>query len=61
MYTHITPILQCIGPCDLFRSFRSIFLYNIKSCFYALRLYTDMSACCVNVLRVGVSVGNAVW
>ena len=61
MYTHVTPILQCIGPCDLFRSFRSIFVYNISSCFYSLRLYTDMSACCVNVLRVGVNVGNAVW
>ena len=29
LYTHVTPILQYIGPCDLFRSSRSIFLYNI--------------------------------
>ena len=29
MYTHVSPILQWIGPCYLFRSFRSIFLYNI--------------------------------
>ena len=26
-----TAILQCIGPCDLFRSFRSIFVYNNTS------------------------------
>ena len=26
--THVTPILQCIGPCNLFRSFRSIFINN---------------------------------
>jgi len=26
--THVSPILQCIGPCYLFRSFRSIFVYN---------------------------------
>jgi len=26
MYTHVTPI----GPCYLFRSFRSIFVYNSK-------------------------------
>ena len=28
VYTCIT-FLQCIGPCNLFRSFRSIFVYNI--------------------------------
>ena len=28
LYTHVTSILQCIGPCNLFRSFRSIFVYN---------------------------------
>ena len=25
---HVTHILQCIGPCNLFCSFRSIFVYN---------------------------------
>jgi len=30
LYTHVTPILQCISPCYLFRSFRSIFLYNTQ-------------------------------
>ena len=30
VYTHVSPILQCIGPCYLFRSFRSIFVYNTK-------------------------------
>jgi len=25
-----TPSLQCIGLCDLFRSFRSIFVYESK-------------------------------
>jgi len=29
LYTHVTPILQCIGPCDLFRSFRWIFVFNV--------------------------------
>jgi len=28
MTTHLTPTLLCIGPCDLFGSFRSIFVYN---------------------------------
>jgi len=28
LYAHVTPILQCVGPCYLYRSFRSIFLYN---------------------------------
>jgi len=28
LYTHITPSLQCHSPCYLFRSFRSIFVYN---------------------------------
>ena len=28
MYTHVTPILQYIGPCNLNRKFRSIFVYN---------------------------------
>jgi len=31
MYTHVSTILQCIGPCYLFRSFRSIFVYNSKT------------------------------
>ena len=33
---HVTSILQCIGPCNLFRSFRSIFVHNTRifiSCF----------------------------
>ena len=38
LYTHVTPILQCIGPCDLFRSFRSIFVYNA----IVLLLLTDI-------------------
>ena len=28
VYTHVSPILQCIGPCYVFGSFRSIFVYN---------------------------------
>ena len=28
MYTHVSPILQCIGPCYLLRSVMSIFVYN---------------------------------
>jgi len=29
LYTHVTPYLQCIGPCNLFCSIRSIFVYSI--------------------------------
>ena len=28
LYTHVSSMLQCIGPSNLFRSFRSIFVYN---------------------------------
>ena len=34
LYTRVTPILQCIGPCYSFRSFRSIFVYNIYTWTY---------------------------
>ena len=37
--THVTPILQCIGPCDLFRSFRSIFLYNTLTLNICITIY----------------------
>jgi len=32
LYTHVTPTLQCIGLCNLYRSFRWIFLYNTSTC-----------------------------
>ena len=28
IHSHVTHILQCISPCNLFRSFRPIFVYN---------------------------------
>ena len=28
LYTHVTPILYCISPCNLFRSIWSMFSYN---------------------------------
>ena len=31
LYTHVSPILLCIGTCNLFCSFRSIFVYNCSS------------------------------
>ena len=41
----LTPILQCIGPCYLFRSFRSIYVYNHSSMFmdFAGELYHHSS------------------
>ena len=30
-YTHASPILQCIGPCNWFRSLISVFVYNTMS------------------------------
>ena len=30
--THVTPTLWCISPCNLFRSFWSIFIYNKLLC-----------------------------
>ena len=29
LYTHVTPILQCIGPCKLFKSVRPMFSYIV--------------------------------
>jgi len=31
LYTHVTPILYCIGLCNLFRSIWSMFSYNIMN------------------------------
>jgi len=28
MYTDVTPIFQCVGPCNLFMSVWSMFVYN---------------------------------
>jgi len=28
LYTHVTPILQCVGPCNLFGIVWSMFVYN---------------------------------
>ena len=30
--THLSPILQCVGPCNLFGSVWSMFLYNSIKC-----------------------------
>jgi len=39
LYTHVSPILQCVGPYDLFCGFRSILVYNtwmVKKSLYLL-------------------------
>jgi len=48
LYIHVTPILKCIGPRGLFRSFRSIFLYYISILKYPL---PNFSECNFNVLK----------
>ena len=30
LYSHVSPILQCIGPCNLLESVWSMFVYNIS-------------------------------
>ena len=32
LYTHVTPILQCVGPCNLFESNWSMFVYSTLNC-----------------------------
>ena len=51
-YKHVTPILQCIGPCDLFRSFRSIFVYNRRCHIFNGLLITCVRYICVAIEHV---------
>ena len=52
MYTNVSPILQCNGPCHLFRSLRSIFVYNSLKicCILFIYSFTCITYFVVNVL-----------
>ena len=56
--THVTPILQRIGPCNLLRSFRSIFVYNT---YVFIRQLTTMKTVFTLVLFINVLILSGLY